>query len=1303
MARIVPKLNLNKTPELVDNNSLIFAKNIRFNANGLSSDFGFDEVLDLHEEIVGVIPYNTSFYIFTSSNTIHHYDELTGIVSICKCNWHWSGGEIDGICTINLNGDVLLTIAEHHPTLVDKVPLKIINLNESKFDDDESIYTQSPKVPFINLINNSNYRNTIPAGTYQFFVRYEIRKDFYTDWFPASKELFAGCKRSLLTNQGGLNYIDTTIDSDTSFVLSVEKPIIVKGFKSFQLGFIISHDNEVYARAYKHYSLDTNTIYFDYDTEYIEEIDVRDILSSPYSLYNVGNVTSFKNKLYISNYNESDINPDLEYFARSIDINREEISNNSVSLFEGREINFDTQNPDYIVSIATNDQDEQISENNPVSISEIIEYSLNQNKDWIASAPEVVDQSNFKLINQFGVKTSITKATSQVIVTDNEGVPTPQTVIDNTGHYISDLVDDNIIDTTIDINPDTNVPELGVYEVKKNYNGTVDTFKVYNIEDVITLVKNNVSKINKNTGKLVDTNNNQVSFRITYYYKTSPSSQDYWVAIILISFSISLDGLVINYSTTNTYSLVPNQGYNFYVHLVKDNGEYTNGYLINNEPLIVDEPSGESNTHDFPAIYPTFTFKTNIPEGYVACFISIAHVKNKVAHVFNIEALTAAGPTGVDSYLGSCLELDTQLYPWLNDIPVKNGEHNYKINYRASYDSELLTTFGGAGECVFEDTTVTDTYGFIVMPYEANPEYLNSVRCTPYIRYEIDESNYTYDEYNSLNLLGYLCRVKKPLRTKNLTRYFSGSDIYLKSSSANAATGSSYGISIVPLEDDSDEWGAMYDSVAFTIYSNFNLNYLSLSEKPTPRIITKSVTENGTTTITASHLLLARDSSILSDIYELVSMYKSYTRKLYYPYDTYNKLTRFDNTIRSSILEGDEAKVNLYKFRATDYYNVPTDKGKIVNLVAVGDNILVHTQDSIYKFSGQNSLTAAGGEDVQMKESEVFDTGIQELFGSEYGYAGLADKKHQILSEFGYTFWDRDSGRIYLYTGNAQMKVLSDDITKLLRRKPIINLYLADDYYNNRIFICIEFDEGNYIKKYATLSYDFVAKSFISLHDFKFDWSFKTKTKCYFVHNNVDIFKVGTEIGSYLALSTDDTPYPNHKRIDNDVIHYDCIVDVIFNDRFEAIKTLNVLSWICNEIVKFDSTLNMAEETFTNEPVEIRYKGNELTIYTDSCATDTIDISNRSNDTRLRQSEAPFDLKPFANSYKEVRYNLGKWTFNYFRNILNRTNNPISPRKLDGEDTLVYGKYIVARFVFYQNVNFKFEDVTFFTDNNYNV
>ena len=41
MAQIVPKLNLNKTPALVESNSLIFAKNIRLDVDGtIHRDYG---------------------------------------------------------------------------------------------------------------------------------------------------------------------------------------------------------------------------------------------------------------------------------------------------------------------------------------------------------------------------------------------------------------------------------------------------------------------------------------------------------------------------------------------------------------------------------------------------------------------------------------------------------------------------------------------------------------------------------------------------------------------------------------------------------------------------------------------------------------------------------------------------------------------------------------------------------------------------------------------------------------------------------------------------------------------------------------------------------------------------------------------------------------------------------------------------------------------------------------------------------------------------------------------------------------
>jgi len=1231
MARIVPKLNLNKTPELVDNNSLIFAKNIRFNANGLSSDFGFDNVLTSNEDIVGIIPYNTSFYVFKANNTIWHYDELTNTFEECNCNWHWSGGKIDGVCTISLNGDILLTVAEYDANV--DVPIKTINLTEAKEDDDESIYTQSPKVPFINLDCVSTYKNVIPAGTYQFFIRYEIRKDFYTNWFPASKELFAGTKKSMRTQQGGLTYIDTKSDSNFSFKFAVHKLIDTGAFKKFQLGFIIAHDDEVYARAYKHYDINTETIYFDYDTEAIEEIDIRDLLESPYSLYNVKNVTSFKNKLYISNYKESDFNPDFRAYASSVQVSFDEIQMERSVKLSGRPVTVVTNAQiDYITNIGVTSLDD-ISGETSVSIKNLVELLLNNNKDIIVNDEAVPYTTDSKL---------------NFILRLNKWIGG----IDVDGAGINPII-----------------VSSGLYTLTYGNSQEVTS---ENIDVILSAIVNAAYAVNMNTGKLVDSSyNGPLDFTIVYYTpRVDDPVFEYTKTTINISFAINVADIEKDNVIRNEYTLVPHQGYNFYLHLVKNNGEITNGYLINEEPLIVDEPSEMLSDNEFPAIYPIFTFTENLPDGYVSCIISIAHVKNTVAHIFDIETQNSVS-------LGHCLELDANLYPWLKDIIFVKDDSEAVFDYRASYDNENLATFGGTGECVFQSALQDTSYGFAKMPYEANEEYTTLIQCTPYI---IAEQGTIYDEYRSLNLPGYLCRVQKPRRDIARTYYFSGSDIYLKSV-VSSASGQSISLEVAP--DENTIWSIQSTSTEYTIYSNFNLNYLALTEDLAPVIVTKTLEDENNTK--KSYILRVKQSSQLSEVYELPSMYKSYTRKLYSIYSNYNLIVKFDNTIRSSKLEGDEAKINMFKFAPTDYYNVPTDKGIIINLVAVGDNILVHTQDSIYKFSGQNSLTAAGGEDVQMKESEPFDTGIQELFGSEFGYAGLASKEHQILSEFGYTFWDRDSGRIYLYTGNAQMKVLSDDISKLLRRTGIKDIHLADDYYNNRIFICIEFTDN----KIATLSYDFIAKSFISLHDFKFNWHFKTKTKCYFISNEHDIHKVGTEPGTYEDLRLDDTLYPIHTS--NGSKHGNCIIDVIFNDRFENIKTLNTIQWICNEVLGFDSTINMAEENFRNNDTnpEERYKGDIIRIYTDSCMTDEINLTGRSNDS--------------INDYEKVRYNLGKWTFNYFRNILHRSNNQIGTRPFRQDDTLIYGKYIVARFIFNRTTDFKFEDVTFITSNDYNV
>ena len=348
MAQIVSKLNLNKTPIVVEPNSLIFAKNIRLDVDGsIHRDYGVFP-MSVHEndahklinykniinriiadvnksivdnnysnsymniiydrlkyvsgkiiidtinnktlikdgkyKIVGIIANSNEFYMFingtykklyinptTNAESYNEetcdfiicYDEKKDRFYPCNCNWSWSGGTIDGCIINNLRGEKIINIGETNATSL--VPLKCINLSTSSIYDNERIYTQTPNIPITNLNFISFFNYIIPNGVYQFFVRYKIRDNFYTDWFPASKELFAGNKNINDTSFGTVKFVNTHRDSDNSFKFSVEHLFIDQkyNYESFQIGFIISHDDAIMARAGKHFDFNVNTLNFD--------------------------------------------------------------------------------------------------------------------------------------------------------------------------------------------------------------------------------------------------------------------------------------------------------------------------------------------------------------------------------------------------------------------------------------------------------------------------------------------------------------------------------------------------------------------------------------------------------------------------------------------------------------------------------------------------------------------------------------------------------------------------------------------------------------------------------------------------------------------------------------------------------------------------------------------------------------------------------------------------------------------------------------------------------------------------------
>lgn len=1456
MAQIIPKLNLNRTPSIVENNSLVYASNIRAdvdatihrdysilpmslvktdlignqynnyhntiyriisnlqyqanNNNKVNKEFYNKVITGLTKiskypntvfpsnnfpnyGIVGVIPNNNEFYLFisgtdktdkTNYNYIICYDEKLDKFTPCNCNWHYSGGEITGNVINNLNGDKLLNIGEKTSD-ANLIPFKSINLSESKYTEDESIYTQSPNIPITNLSLNGRFEYTVPNGVYQFFVRYKIRDGFYTDWFPASKDIFIGNSNTTYTNFGTLTYCETNRDSDNSVIFKVEHlfPKYKINYESFQIGFILSHDDTIVARAWKHFTFDKTLIKFDYDaTIETEEIEIIDLIQPTYQLYDVQNITNFKNKLYISNYIESNFNEDLREQANKIkiEITQKKVTNG----YNGHDLSDPTTlgNKSYYSNIKINNEIIPIGGSNSIvyrlfnqvdslsnlSINDYITKCYNNEEYPNGCFPKYdgfVGSALSDTINIENLKRNVLKYDSKafdfnfeddsvisILLNDVEinNLESLKTTLYNKVAYLDK--DSNFVTkdgTPCSSNKITFIRSFS-YKTKRFKPGNVD------IADEVTDSTSNPN-IGTENDNITNIGGEEVEVLRTQRYN---QNIDLYIGGNKSYMGNNNVEDILDYTT-----LIPFQKYKFYIHYVKQSGEVSNGYYCGGTNAgIITAPYKESCDS---IIYPIFKNIT-IPSGYVGCFFSIFNCAVKSATVYDLEKVLGDG-TNVKSIEGSCVDINIGKFPVFKECNVKQtkqiasisnpgydigGEvlppiinHNItpaseEINtvssnssiyktivskgiYHHSSDSSDIRYFGGNGIITFKPETNstfdldTDKLAYVVTDYESQQtEDLELVKCTPYIT--STEEIFNYDNYIDLNLLGYICEVSRLNKDRCLGYYTDGSTVFKKditqSSSIDSATSSASSASFKLQElskfKKDNKWEVLdFDLINTTkvaVYSNYNLNYLTIGDRPVDRIITYYNKEENDTNVNDENnksfqtiwRLIA--SANMSSIYNLPSMYHNYTRKLYYSYNE-NNIYKFDNTVRSSILNGDEADVHIFKFHPNDYYNIPTSRGKIVNLVAIGDAILVHTEDSMFRFIGSNNLSSSDG-DILTKESQPFDTGVSEIFGSDFGYAGIQDKKESIITEDGYIFYDRDSNVIYMYSGNNQMIKLSDSIEKLFKLEPINKISFANDYYNNRFFVCIKTESNkSYTLSFCTLE---SIKSFISLHDFSFDKAFNTKTKCYF-YNTTEVYRIEPSItGCYALSESNNNLYPkiNRKTSFNvinkvnvvntsySINNYDSIVDIIQNPSYEIVKTVNSIEWCSNLVDKYfntitsdnSSTIKLTEGNYTAKPC----KG--LLLYTDTCTSNYIDCDiSTSNAYSITDT----------NSYKYPRYNQGKWSLNYFRNteatadpfsyLTNYDDGRQNAQFRSDNNSLIEGKYVVVRFYF--NKSFKLE------------
>lgn len=327
-------LNIDQNIDYLESGTIAQASAIVANRrnNALQSEHGIAPVYtytDPEEKTIGYIACSDEYILFTNKSNIIRCAVDNSFTTNVLTNWNWQGGKVIGTYTYNVNNELIVAITEIG---VDAdVPLKIINLNKPNYviTENDNKYTLSPDIPKFNLINYTfTTGSNIYKGTYVFFIRFKIDDTSATSWFKLGSPIivsdsintklldFTYYTASTNSPTVGPGYQRVSIDVSSSaektnknIRLAINIVDDTKRYKQFQVGYIVTttkFESKVFVNNYKDIGVNATAL-INNDTD--EEVSVDDMTAqSAFNMFNVKTLCNYNNRLYISNYKEENNN-----------------------------------------------------------------------------------------------------------------------------------------------------------------------------------------------------------------------------------------------------------------------------------------------------------------------------------------------------------------------------------------------------------------------------------------------------------------------------------------------------------------------------------------------------------------------------------------------------------------------------------------------------------------------------------------------------------------------------------------------------------------------------------------------------------------------------------------------------------------------------------------------------------------------------------------------------------------------------------------------------------------------------------
>ena len=123
----------------------------------------------------------------------------------------------------------------------------------------------------------------------------------------------------------------------------------------------------------------------------------------------------------------------------------------------------------------------------------------------------------------------------------------------------------------------------------------------------------------------------------------------------------------------------------------------------------------------------------------------------------------------------------------------------------------------------------------------------------------------------------------------------------------------------------------------------------------------------------------------------------------------------FKTRVQRSAKADNTSLIDNYRvFLALQFKDLPRNRGSLHKLISLNNLLYLHTQDSLFRTKGKQSLQMSDGTESFVGSGDIFAQDPDELIQTKYGYGGTQSQWVSMVTKHGYFCMDYRNRRVFL-------------------------------------------------------------------------------------------------------------------------------------------------------------------------------------------------------------------------------------------------------------------------------------------------